>query len=70
MVGPRAFTVVVVVPSLGVIVIPIMQILWIARSPITAFSLMLLIAVPLVILPLVISCCVRVRARQSDDSQA
>ncbi|KAI6130784.1 hypothetical protein EDD16DRAFT_1027218 [Pisolithus croceorrhizus] len=69
MVGPRTFTVVTAVPSFGVIVIPIMQILWITRSPITALSLMLLITIPVVILPLAMLCFVRARTRRSDDGQ-
>lgn len=69
-VGPRTFTLVTAVPCFGVIVIPIVQILWIASSPITALSLMLLIAIPIIILPLATLCFLRARTRRSDDGQA
>ncbi|KAI6106258.1 hypothetical protein EDD16DRAFT_1630645 [Pisolithus croceorrhizus] len=70
MVGPRTFTTAAAVPSLGVITIPIMQILLVSRSPITALSLILVIVVPAIILPLAMLCFARVQMQQSDDSQA
>ncbi|KAI6021120.1 hypothetical protein EDC04DRAFT_385434 [Pisolithus marmoratus] len=69
-VGPRTFAVVTAVPSFGVIIIPVMHILWISGSPIAAVSLMVAIMVPIVILPLAMLCFQNTRTRRSDDGQA
>lgn len=69
-VGPRTFVVVAAMPSIGVIIIPIMQILWISRSPITAVCLTLVIVVPVVLLPLAMFYFAKARMRPPDAGQA
>ncbi|KAI6039557.1 hypothetical protein EDC04DRAFT_1700839 [Pisolithus marmoratus] len=69
-VGPRTFVVVAAMPSIGVIIIPIMQILWISRSPITAVCLTLVIVVPVVLLPLAMFYFAKARMRRPDAGQA
>ncbi|KAI6000380.1 hypothetical protein F5J12DRAFT_845711 [Pisolithus orientalis] len=69
-VGPRVFTVVTAIPSFGVIIIPLMQILYISGSPFTAVGLVLAITVPVVILPLAVLCFQIVRMQGLNDAQA
>ncbi|KAI6021126.1 hypothetical protein EDC04DRAFT_2734345 [Pisolithus marmoratus] len=70
LVGPHTFAIVAAIPSCGVVIIPIMQILCISGSSITTASLMLAVTVPVVILPLMMLCFPKARSQRFDDGQA